>query len=207
MGLSLYQQCRRLIFGIFEMSLLRMTGLYQQIYILPLWYLSAVLLVLPVFVWLYAHCRSFFEDLFLVLFSAGVYDFFATAHGALDWWIDPIAGFLRVGVLRVMAGLCLGAISWKLTQRWKKSCRRHLFVGSSTIIFIIVLLVMFVHGSSHLDYLLVSVLMIGIALLMASSAPNCGNTTYRMSCFLGRLSLPLYITHWTVRDVLSLNMA
>ncbi|HWP50337.1 MAG TPA: hypothetical protein VN626_01440 [Clostridia bacterium] len=74
-GATLYEQFNRLIFGIFEMSLLQMTGLYQQMYILPLWYLSAVLLTLPVFIWLYAHVRSFYEDLFIWLFPLGVYGF------------------------------------------------------------------------------------------------------------------------------------
>lgn len=126
-GATLYGQFRRLIFGFFEMSLLQMTGLYQQMYILPLWYLSAVLLTLSVFIWLYAHVRSFYEDLFIWLFPLGVYGFFATAHGSADWWFDTAFGFLRVGILRTMAGLCLGALCYKLSVKLMRVGHKNYF--------------------------------------------------------------------------------
>lgn len=201
---TLYEQLRRLIFGIFEMLLLQMTGLYQQMYIFPLWYLSAVFLALPVFIWLYTHLKSFFEDLFIWLFPLGVYGFFATAHGSADWWFDTVFGFLRVGILRAMAGLCLGSLCYKISLKLIKFRNKKLFLFVSTTFFILTLLIIMMHGLSHLDFLLIAMLMLGIIFLFSSPVPPCKNNIYIIFEFLGKYSLPLYITHWTVRDILNL---
>lgn len=55
-----FETVKSLTYGIFEAALLPASGIYESFMVLPLWYLSALLMLLPLFYYLLMKAPSFF---------------------------------------------------------------------------------------------------------------------------------------------------
>ncbi len=105
--LSFGETLTHYVYSLFELLMLPMSGNVQTFVNAQLWYLSALLVMFPLF---YACCirsKDFFPFVVCPLSSALIYGYFCITYGHMDMW-NEWTGAFRIALPRAWAGLCLG---------------------------------------------------------------------------------------------------
>lgn len=203
--LSAFETIKQLLYGIFEMLLLPASGIYETFQVLPLWYLSALLLTLPLFYYMAMHLRDTFFCLLSPLFIFIIYGYFSITYRHLDIW-SVWTGVCFLSLPRAWAGLCLGGLCYFLAD-WLKGIP----FSKEGFILLRAVKILCIAGSvfymltryrRRLDFLCVGLLFIVLVITFSNtqkSGKTCGS-------FLSELSLALYVSHWTVRAVIPVIM-
>ncbi len=206
MNLSVKEFIKSLGYAIYEIVLLPMSGLHATFYLLPLWYLSCVLLMLSIIIYLALRLPDLFTLLILGV-PIYVYGYLSTTYGEVDIWY-VWTGFGYIGLWRVAAGLYLGFLCERLVrfvQGKAISSSTKCFI--SAICFAAFFICTFYKGHSKFDFLLIAILITALCFLMADSISNSKYFMKKGIClFLGKLSVPLYTSHWIVRYLVATLM-
>ena len=190
-------------YGIYEIFLLRMEGFgWSQYYCLgPLWYLSALLVTLPLFYALMIRGKDFFLHVICPLSCIMIYGFFAHVNGNISQahnWL----GLCKDGVLRAWAGLCLGGVAYLIAKglRGMRPLTRFgkwVITTAQVLLVAVVIYHMRATGRTRMDFLYIACI-----LLFTSIALSERTLIHRLfPAFFSRISefsLALYVTHWTV---------
>ena len=203
--LPAFETVKMLLYGTFEMLLLPASGIYETFQILPLWYLSALLLTLPMFYYMAMRLRDTFFYLISPLSILFIYGYFSVTYGHLDVWSKWTGHFL-LALLRSWAGLCLGGLCYLLAERLKKvpfSKEGLLLLRTIKILCLAgSVFYMLTRCRRKLDFLCVGLLFIALVITFSNMQEcnrKCGN-------FLSELSLALYVSHWTIRSIVPVIM-
>lgn len=201
---SLHTIVKNYMYSVFEFLLFPMTGIYQTFFNLPLWYLSAFFLVLPFFQYLLLRFRDFATTVFLMIVPLVVYGHFCVTYGELDKW-NIWYGFFYIGTLRVLAGLCVGGLLFFASSSLRKIqftkisqvCVSIFQLGIIATVFIIS------YGKAHsrMDFILVSLLALLILFTLSDKGVFSHIVKGRFFALLGKLSVPLFTSHWAVRQL------
>lgn len=175
----------------FEMMFLSSSGIVNP-KVAPIWYLSAMLLVMPLFCFVVQKYRSFFVS--------------------IGCWLFPVLYYGRVGVtslrdwphdmLRAFACMSLGAFAYLLSLEiqkinWNRRKRLLLTViefGS------LLMTVFFTSRNWKVNEQMLLLFVIGSVSLFS----GCSYTallTGKIFDFLGKITLPMFLLHWTVGTV------
>lgn len=105
----------------FEMLFGRMNGLYFTELYNPLWYLSGVFLVLPIFHCILIKHKDFYFHILIFAAPACLYGYLLQNYGnamCYDWvtW----NGVFVSGLIRILAGLTLGAAAYSVSKVLRK---------------------------------------------------------------------------------------
>ncbi len=87
---------------LYEMLLLPQSGIYKTFINLPLWYISAYVICLPVFLYLLGKFKDFFFNIGVIIVPLIIYGFICRNNVHLDIW-NFSSGIPFVGLLR---GFC-----------------------------------------------------------------------------------------------------
>ena len=71
-----------------EMALLPAAGLYEQFYVLPLWYLSALMILLPLFYYLLIKGKDAFLWVGCPICAMLIYGYFCRTVDYIDTWTE-----------------------------------------------------------------------------------------------------------------------
>lgn len=202
---SYYIIIQQFLSHIFEFLLLQVTGLqgnYLNLYIMPLWFLSVLLIITPIFIYFYSKNENLMDLLCCIIPIFG-YGFLMISYGTLNVWSESILGIpFAVAFLRGISGFSLGIIIFEINNNYS-FFKMNSFISSCisggllSIIFLFLIFDINIMDTSI-------VLLIFIFLLLLFS-----NTSYftlklfnsKFFLFLGSLSLPIYVFH-TVSIVL-----
>lgn len=203
--LSAYETVKQLLYGTFEMLLLPASGIYETFLVLPLWYLSALLLTLPLFYYTVIRLKNVFFPLLAPLSTLLIYGYFSVTFGHLDIWSVWMGAFF-ISLLRAWAGLCLGGLCYIL-EEWLKGIPFSkmgliMLQGVKLLCITCTLFIMLTKYHQRLDFLCVGALFIALAITFSRlREPFQGK-----SDFLAELSLALYVSHWTIREIIPVVM-
>lgn len=201
---SFYTIAKNFLYSIFEITLLPMSGIYQTFFDSPLWYLSSFFLVLPLFQYLLLRYRNFMTTIFLVLAPLIIYGHFFVTYGELDKW-NVWYGFFYVGTLRVIAGLSVGGLCFFAVSVLKKLSLTKIacVLISITQIFLFAAILFFCYRKGHtrIDFILVSLISILLIFTLSAHGPLNQVLQIPVFSFLGKLSVPLFTSHWSVRRI------
>lgn len=172
----------------FEVLLLSSSGIINP-KLAPVWYLSAMFLVMPLFCYVIQKYRNIFVS--------------------IGCWLFPVLYYGRVGVnslrdwphdmLRAFACMSLGAFAWLLSRelckmewkRWPKLLLTAAEVGG------LLLTVFFTGKNWELNKVMV-LIFVAAAAIMFSGCSYTARVSGKVFDFLGKITLPMFLLHWAV---------
>ncbi len=185
--------------------LLRMTGLTPHYIDFngPTWFLSSMIFALLI---VYPLLQKYGTHSLLLLLAIGVAGYLCTDHGRLTSvykWI----GFTREGNLRAFAELLLGAFAYNAVQK----LRQFDFVKMSRLLlsvvkyglFVFILFVALDNKPTYHGALLCATWVFVVILFSGQAYDSCFFCN-KVCCFLGKWSLPLYLSHRCYTEALPL---
>lgn len=169
-------------------DILLITDTYQAPLVLPLWYLSAMLIIFPLFC-----CFVQWKKRYHILYISVVYSLMYYGIRGVTGGIEAPYDFFRV-----MAGLMLGVFIYEINTIFDKSIGGISSLKLAVLEILVLLLVSFsicVHWPLRRLNLILLTLGGGI---LASGRSATARMDIKYAVFLGRLSIPVYTIHWVV---------
>ena len=201
-GLSFFDTIKSLLYGVFEMFLFPMTGLRETFFVLPLWYLSAMLILLPLFYAALLKNKDLFLYVLCPVFALLIYGYYSVTTQHIARWSDW-NGLFFMSLPRAWAGLCLGGIVTVITERLLCPLSFNkwgtIFLSGVEIICIgIVIFYMYTRSYRRLDFLCIGLIVILVSIILSEKA-SIHKIFPLLFSKISEFSLSLYVSHWTVR--------
>lgn len=206
-GYTFKEAGRFLMGGIWEMGLLHMGGLNPQGLNSAVWYLSSMLIAMAI---LYPILRKYkdggrlvFAPLAAVLIFGYLFAEFGSLRVPFGW-----TGLTFRGNLRGFADLCLGVVCYQATQKFAtlplNNFAKALLTVAKYGCFAVLIAYMYGPTSHITEFFLLPVIM--LAILLTFSRQTLGQEFFnnKFVTFLGKFSLPLYLSHYYWVKILKL---
>lgn len=190
----------------YELFFLPMTGIIRldltEYLNPPLWYLSALMIALPIVAYLAIRYTDAFEHYIVWFLPLMLHGFLLGTYGLGDWG-NPVA-FTYSGVIRGFADLLLGCALYLIvdkinTVRWQDYMRLVF-----TMVEVLLILASVYMCTMRVDGYVYE---IGVWLFVFSLAVTLSGVSYtanidsKVFAYLGKLSLPMYCVHWPVYTI------
>lgn len=175
--------------------MLLITDSYQTPLNLPLWYLSAMMFVLPLYV-VFVQIRNRYAIMYI-----------SFVYSVMFYGLRGVTGDVCVPYdeLRVLAGLMLGALGYEISNLFlkedisKKQQRILMFVEEGALCLAALSMIL------HLPIRRVNLILLFIGITILASGKSFSNEI-KIALFvkLGGLSIYIYIWHWVIGSILKL---
>lgn len=188
-----------------ELTLVKMSGLFTHGIDGAMWYLSAMLLGMAILYPLLRTKRDLMTHLVCPLLALFLYGYLCQAEGHPR---DPIVwlGLCYKGLVRAVAGLCTGVVICMAVRRLKRfspsgltKTGNALAIGAQLLCLILAIRYMAEQEPSEYDYFYMFLLMLLVLLSFAGfgleSVLGNSQRLHLLSAFLGKYSLSLYLGH------------
>lgn len=188
-----------------ELTLVKMSGLFTHGIDGAMWYLSAMLLGMAILYPLLRTKRDLMTHLVCPLLALFLYGYLCQAEGHPR---DPIVwlGLCYKGLVRAIAGLCTGVVICMAVRRLKRfspsgltKTGNALAIGVQLLCLLLAIRYMAEQEPSEYDYFYMFLLMLLVLLSFAGfgleSVLGNSQRLHRLSAFLGKYSLSLYLGH------------
>lgn len=188
-----------------ELTLVKMSGLFTHGIDGAMWYLSAMLLGMALLYPLLRTKRDLMTHLVCPLLALFLYGYLCQAEGHPR---DPIVwlGLCYKGLVRAVAGLCTGVVICMAVCRIKKlapagltKLGNALAIGTQLLCLILTIRYMAEQEPSEYDYFYMFLLMLLVLISFSGfgleSVLGNSQRLHRLSAFLGKYSLSLYLGH------------
>ena len=191
-----------------ELLFLPLTGLMGEISALnyrnaPMWYLSAMLIALPVVMFLCIRLCKLFRYVIVWLIPIVLQILMLNLFGGVLPW-QQFAGPVNGGYIRGISSILMGGAIYYASQYLRRRCTDRERSGISVLLTVaeIFLLIVFficvaVGVSGPME--IISLYIIGLVLtLTLSGITYTSGLRFKPATILGRLSLPIYCIHWGI---------
>ncbi len=188
-----------------ELTLVKMSGLFTHGIDGAMWYLSAMLLGMAILYPLLRTKRDLMTHLVCPLLALFLYGYLCQAEGHPR---DPIVwlGLCYKGFVRAVAGLCTGVVICMAVRRVKRfspsgltKTGNALAIGAQLLCLLLTIRYMAEQEPSEYDYFYMFLLMLLVLLSFAGfgleSVLGNSQRLHLLSAFLGKYSLSLYLGH------------
>lgn len=188
-----------------ELTLVKMSGLFTHGIDGAMWYLSAMLLGMAILYPLLRTKRDLMTHLVCPLLALILYGYLCQAEGHPR---DPIVwlGLCYKGLVRAVAGLCTGVVICVAVRRLKRfspsgltKTGNALVIGAQLLCLLLTIRYMAEQEPSEYDYFYMFLLMLLVLLSFAGfgleSVLGNSQRLHLLSAFLGKYSLSLYLGH------------
>lgn len=188
-----------------ELTLVKMSGLFTHGIDGAMWYLSAMLLGMAILYPLLRTKRDLMTHLVCPLLALFLYGYLCQAEGHPR---DPIVwlGLCYKGLVRAVAGLCTGVVICMAVRRLKRfspsgltKTGNALVIGAQLLCLLLTIRYMAEQEPSEYDYFYMFLLMLLVLLSFAGfgleSVLGNSQRLHLLSAFLGKYSLSLYLGH------------
>ena len=188
-----------------ELTLVKMSGLFTHGIDGAMWYLSAMLLGMAILYPLLRTKRDLMTHLVCPLLALFLYGYLCQAEGHPR---DPIVwlGLCYKGLVRAVAGLCTGVVICMAVRRLKRfspsgltKTGNALAIGAQLLCLLLTIRYMAEQEPSEYDYFYMFLLMLLVLFSFAGfgleSVLGNSQRLHLLSAFLGKYSLSLYLGH------------
>lgn len=191
---GLYNFCYELFFVTFSGAFDAQPSNYKNA---PLWFLSGMLIALPLIMYLAVKCRDFFKNYFVWFAPFLIYGWLLNRFGSFAVWSD-YTGILYGGVVRAFADILIGCMAYCVSEKIAKLTKGKRILTVAEIVG----MALGVYATvTWPDYYFLIFIVILIALSMASSMSGASYTS-KLNCktvnYLGSLAMPIYCIHWGI---------
>lgn len=171
---------------------------FNEFNLVPIWFLSAMLLVFPIITTL---CQI--RNKYLVFIVSGIFSLFYYMHfhiGGLSWPGD---------LIRALAGMCAGITICIINDTIKEKISN---INNTKVVYIIfsaseILCMLFCLVATTLNlYATEKVIILAFAIgtsSMLSGYSISSKLNSRVFTFLGKLSMPMFIWHWMIGTIIN----
>ena len=188
-----------------ELTLVKMSGLFTHGIDGAMWYLSAMLLGMAILYPLLRTKRDLMTHLVCPLLALFLYGYLCQAEGHPR---DPIVwlGLCYKGLVRAIAGLCTGVVICVAVRRLKRfspsgltKTGNALAIGAQLLCLLLTIRYMAEQEPSEYDYIYMFLLMVLVLISFSGfgleSVLGNSQRLHLLSAFLGKYSLSLYLGH------------
>lgn len=188
-----------------ELTLVKMSGLFTHGIDGAMWYLSAMLLGMTILYPLLRTKRDLMTHLVCPLLALFLYGYLCQAEGHPR---DPIVwlGLCYKGLVRAVAGLCTGVVICMAVRRLKRfspsgltKTGNALAIGAQLLCLLLTIRYMAEQEPSEYDYFYMFLLMLLVLISFSGfgleSVLGNSQRLHLLSAFLGKYSLSLYLGH------------
>jgi len=198
-NISIIDFSKNLFKNIYEFLLLQSFGFYNTLYLPQLWFISALLVSTWILCCLYYYNRNFFKYIFITVCPLIIYGYIYFKYGQLDKWVFNEECHY-IALLRGIAGLSLGCLSYYLSS-WINNYK-HQLLFSLTSVFSLIIIICLIYNNGHTTFDFSNIFLIFLMISFGNNIKNLKNKLINnLIFFLGKISLPLYICHWTIREI------
>lgn len=176
----------------FEMLLVNST--YMDPHLTPVWFLSAMFLVFPLFCLLLQAAGRHT----LLIVSSVIPLLFYSIFGVFQYWHFPLH------LLRAISAMLLGTLAFEANQLLLPRVYERLSRRWLTAVHLVCLLLPVFACWRSIGYLLRPTLfcfVFGTAVTLSGASPLAFKNKWMV--YLGKISMPLYLFHWSVAGILS----
>ena len=195
---SLLQTVKLGVSSFFELTLIKMSGIYSVSLNGVTWYISTMLLCMAM---LYPLIRKFPDimtrivtpliALLLLGYLSGNYD---APRNPLQW-----IGATYKGNLRGMAELCLGVVCFGVCKKIKSlslsKLGKVLVSTAEWLCYLVAIWYMYTQKASHYDYFVIAIFMAGVTLSFSHQGIDASFFDRPFIAFLGKCSMPVFLCH------------
>ena len=194
--------------GVWEMSLLTMTGLRLNTINDALWYLSSMLLAMAILFPLLRKYKNTAKLVIIPLITVLIFGYFAAEHSSIRSPFDWLGVTYR-GNLRAIADMGVGIISCQITEVFQTKKLtvffKSLLTGVKYVgILGLVMYMYFIRDAARLPYDMFCIVAIAVVIGLIFSRQTYGERLFNNGVvgFLGKFSLPLYLSHYYWADLM-----
>lgn len=195
---SLFQTVKLGVSSFFELTLVKMSGIYSVSLNGVTWYISTMLLCMAV---LYPLIRKFPDimtrivaPLVALLLLGYLSENFDAPRNPLQW-----IGATYKGNLRGMAELCLGIICYLVCKQFSglslTKFGKYLVTIAEWACYLVAIWYMYTQKASHFDYFVIAIIMAGVILSFSHQGIDAALFDRPFFAFLGKCSMPLFLCH------------
>jgi len=203
---TLYQGVYNLLIGIWDLSFLRLFGVYSIDIVRPGWYLSAMFIAMAILYPLVRRFKQTFTHLIAPLCSLFILGYLSKTYGNLNLYTQN-DGLIMPGLLRAIAEVSLGCVCYEFSKIIKKidltlagriTVTLIQLIGYSGIIYC-----MNAVKSGQFDFVILPALVVCVTLSFSGQGALSSPVSQgRIASWLGKFSLVLYLNHMWVKDLL-----
>ena len=186
----------------FEMLFLRDYGLVSTSYFGHFWYLSAMIIALSVYGWLACSAPRFFHGVVLPLSPILYGSMILNVLDGMGHWAFGMNGFIS-HILRGFAGIGLGWFINDCLKKWNfepTQLTRWLLTIIEVFALALALYLSWNYAYSSYDIHIIACFAVMLA-ISTSGKSFTGNIQNRFLRFLGQLSLPIYVCHVWIEEI------
>lgn len=187
---------------IFDIFYLPMSGLNGLLLNVPLWYMSVLLIVMPITLYLLLKLKDVYICVCAPTIAVVIWGYFWNTYGHLEYW-HQWNGICYSGVLRGLASLNAGIVCYVLSKKIVEivstNIRRILITIVEIVCYLMVFILMYAKGFSELDFVKSLLLLISICITVSKKSYIYEKCNWQWLEFMGDWSFTLYATHWILR--------
>lgn len=188
------------ILAINEVLILQNSGInFGSIYNGPTWYISAMLIAMAVLFPILLKHKDWFVNIGSLVIAIFCYAYSEQEKGTLNTvgW----NGFTSMGIIRAVAGICLGVFLCSLVEKYQQSGivlkrKGKVLVWFAEIAMLLLLVViMQKEGQNSFDYISVILIFFICFIILSQITGFAGLLPEKLCGFLGKSSLVIYLNH------------
>lgn len=171
-------------------------------------YIPSLLCASMVLYYLLKHKKTFYMSIGAPAFIFLGYGRIISQYGSLSQW-TAYDGWLCAGIIRALAGMSVGTLSYLLVVEWLKGSRTRLAAALAVSLFAVYSLTAF---RNYIEYTGLLLHVLAFALLIAAAYHVFGQNSAILSKtngflnFLGRLSYPVFLFHYSILILLKAHL-
>lgn len=196
---------------IYELLFLPMTGVMDvrlEFFLnSPLWYLSVILIALPLVMFLVIKCKDFFTHYLAWLLPLMLHALLIQKYGSIGNW-GAYTGIAYSGVIRGLADLMLGCFVYSVSSILSRSKNR-IPAWVWTLIEVVLYIFAIYTFNTNVDgytYEFAVLCVAGALIITLSGVSHTSKVSGAFFNHLGALSLPIYCLHWPVYRFMTLYL-
>lgn len=196
---------------IYELMFIPMTGVMDirlESYLnTPLWYLSVILIALPLVMYLVIKCKDLFTHYLAWLLPLLLHAFLIQKYGSIGNW-GEYSTIAYSGVIRGIADLMLGCFVYEMSislGKKKKTMPAWVWTVVEAVLYIFAIYTFNTNVDGYTYEFAVLCVAGGLIITLSEvSASKCIKGSF--FTHLGKLSLPIYCLHWPVYRFMTLYL-
>ncbi len=190
---------------IIELTYLPLTGIMGPIDPMnyrntPMWFLSAMLIALPLIMYLAIKCKDAFKNYIIWFIPPMLQGWMVVKFGGVLPW-QNFVGPVNSGIIRGFSSLLMGAgiyYASKALQKNKSAFTKPVIATIIELLVFVLFIINVIRGVSGYEELF-SLYLVAITLAYAlSGITYTARISWAPLEFLGRISLPIYCLHWGI---------
>lgn len=166
----------------------------------PLWYISAMMITLPLILFLYLKCNDFFRGYMIYFFPALMYGWMNNTYHTLGIWHEW-NGLCYGGIIRAFADLLIGCIIYEFSKKLSViNIKKWLLTIAEVGSFILVCVIAYrPKGYAAQGAVYLMILSLSITFSGKSYTFNFGGKIISIVCnYFGKLSMSIYCIHASI---------